>query len=121
MEMKCMVLQTQLKLINEGENININFKGSLREKQKPVVKKYLKHVENNGGGCLALHTGFGKTCLALYIIAALKKKTIIIVHKEFLMRQWIERIEQFLPDAKVGKIQAKTKHKIRSVLSRVWY
>ena len=32
-------------------------------------------------------------------------KTIIIVHKEFLMRQWIERIEQFLPDAKVGKIQ----------------
>ena len=24
------------------------------------------------------------------------------------MRQWIERIEQFLPDAKVGKIQAKT-------------
>ena len=94
--------------IDEGENININFKGALRDKQKPVVKKYLKHVENNGGGCLALHTGFGKTCLALYIIAALKKKTIIIVHKEFLMRQWIERIEQFLPDAKVGKIQAKT-------------
>ena len=49
-----------------------------------------------------------KTCLALYIIAALKKKTIIIVHKEFLMRQWVERIEQFLPEAKVGKIQAKT-------------
>ena len=24
------------------------------------------------------------------------------------MRQWIERIEQFLPEAKVGKIQAKT-------------
>ena len=64
--------------IEEGENININFKGALRDKQKPVVKKYLNHVENNGGGCLALHTGFGKTCLALYIVAALKKKTIII-------------------------------------------
>ena len=72
------------------------------------VEKYLKYVKNNGGGCLALHTGFGKTCLALYIISALKKRTIIIVHKEFLMRQWIERIEQFLPEAKVGKIQAKT-------------
>ena len=39
--------------------------------------------------------------------SAIEKKTIIIVHKEFLLRQWIERIEQFLPDAKVGRIQAK--------------
>ena len=31
--------------IDEGENININFKGALRDKQKPVVKKYLKHVK----------------------------------------------------------------------------
>ena len=31
----------------------------------------------------------------------------IIVHKDFLLRQWIERIEQFLPNAKVGKIQGK--------------
>ena len=28
--------------IDEGLQINLNFKGSLREKQKPVVKKYLK-------------------------------------------------------------------------------
>ena len=63
--------------IEEGENININFKGELRDKQKPVVKKYLKHVENNGGGCLALHTGFGKTCLALYIVAALKRRQLL--------------------------------------------
>ena len=33
------------------------------------------------------------------------KKTLVIVHKEFLMNQWKERIEQFLPDVKVGKIQ----------------
>ena len=35
----------------------------------------------------------------------LKKKTLIIVHKEFLLRQWVERIEQFLPDARVGTIK----------------
>ena len=34
------------------------------------------------------------------------KKTIILVHKEFLMNQWIERIADFLPSARVGKIQA---------------
>ena len=29
----------------------------------------------------------------------------MIVHKNFLLTQWVERIEQFLPGARVGKIQ----------------
>jgi superfamily II DNA or RNA helicase len=41
----------------------------------------------------------------LNIVSRLQKKTLIIVHKEFLMNQWIERIRQFLPDARIGKIQ----------------
>jgi superfamily II DNA or RNA helicase len=48
------------------------------------------------------------TVMALNIISCLKKKTLVIVHKEFLMNQWIERIEQFLPTARIGKIQGKT-------------
>ena len=46
--------------------------------------------------------------MALNILSKLKRKTLIIVHKEFLLRQWVERIEQFLPNAKVGKIQGTT-------------
>jgi superfamily II DNA or RNA helicase len=46
------------------------------------------------------------TVMALKIISKIQKKTLIIVHKEFLMNQWIERIEEFLPGARVGKIQA---------------
>lgn len=45
------------------------------------------------------------TVLSLNIIAALKKKTLVVVNKEFLMNQWIERIAEFLPTARVGKIQ----------------
>ena len=45
------------------------------------------------------------TVMALKIISLLEKKTLILVHKEFLMNQWIERIEEFLPGARVGKIQ----------------
>lgn len=45
------------------------------------------------------------TVLSLNIIAQLKKKTLVIVNKEFLMNQWIERIGEFLPTARVGKIQ----------------
>ena len=48
------------------------------------------------------------TSASLYICSALRKKTLVIVHKEFLMNQWIERIQQFLPTARIGKIQGKT-------------
>ena len=58
-----------------------------------------------GGGLLELPCAFGKTILSLNILSALKKKTLIIVHKEFLLNQWVERIQEFLPKAKIGKIQ----------------
>ena len=91
----------------EGDNISLEFSGTLRDKQVEVVDTYLAHVRelNAGGGLLELPCAFGKTVLALNIIASLKKKTIIIVHKEFLMNQWIERIGQFLPGARIGRIQ----------------
>jgi superfamily II DNA or RNA helicase len=91
--------------IQDGNPIDIKFKSDLRDNQKPVVKKFMEAAEERGGGIISVPCGFGKTVLALYLVAALKVKTIVIVHKEFLMDQWKERIEFFLPDAKVGKIQ----------------
>jgi superfamily II DNA or RNA helicase len=93
--------------IPEGLDINLNFQGSLRENQKQVVETYINHVSSItvGGGLLELPCAFGKTVLSINIISLLKKKTLIIVHKEFLMNQWIERINQFLPGARIGKIQ----------------
>ena len=42
--------------------------------------------------------------MALYIACKFKVKTLIIVHKTFLLNQWMERIKQFT-NAKVGIIQ----------------
>lgn len=81
------------------------FNGSLREYQINIVQKYLNAVKNSGGGLLDVDPGKGKTVMALNIISQLKVKTLVIVHKSFLLNQWIERIEQFLPSARVGKIQ----------------
>ena len=93
--------------IAEGDDINLEFNGKLRENQEIVVNTYLDHVKKVGfgGGLLELPCAYGKTVLSLNIISQLNKKTFIIVHKEFLMNQWIERIQQFLPNARVGKIQ----------------
>jgi superfamily II DNA or RNA helicase len=92
--------------LSEGDNISLEFNGALRDYQEPVVNKYLERVSNgNGGGLLELPCGFGKTSISLYILSQLKKKTFVIVHKEFLLNQWVERIQQFLPKARVGRIQ----------------
>ena len=63
-------------------------------------------IDGNRRFVLGDHTVTHNTVMALKIVSLLKKKTLILVHKEFLMNQWIERIEEFLPGARVGKIQA---------------
>ena len=59
------------------------------------------------GGILKATTGFGKTNVALEIIRRLGVTTIVLVHKEMLLKQWIERIHRWLPNAKVGIVQEK--------------
>jgi len=94
--------------ISQGDSININFNGSLFDYQVNIIDKYIKHIETSGGGLLDVEPGKGKTVMALNIISRIKKKTLVIVHKTFLMNQWKERIQQFLPDANVGFIQGKS-------------
>jgi superfamily II DNA or RNA helicase len=48
------------------------------------------------------------TTLAIHVICALSKKTLIVCHKDFLLQQWKERIEQFTNGAKIGLLKAKT-------------
>jgi superfamily II DNA or RNA helicase len=87
-----------------GETVNINFKGLLRDDQKEVIDVVLPKLESEDGGLLCLRPGFGKTTLSLYIASIFKVKTLVIVHKSFLLNQWKKRAEQFT-DASVGIIQ----------------
>jgi superfamily II DNA or RNA helicase len=97
--------------IEAGCPISLTFPKPLRDYQDAIIKVYMDYlgtkwpVEYGGGAILEVPCGRGKTVMALKIISLLSQKTLIIVHKEFLMNQWIERIEEFLPGAKVGKIQ----------------
>ena len=94
-----------------GEEINLKFNGTLRDYQTRIVDKYIAYVKGNGanygGGCLEIDTGLGKTIVGIDIISKMRLKTTILVHKEFLMNQWIERFTEFMPEARVGKLQGK--------------
>jgi superfamily II DNA or RNA helicase len=87
--------------------INLPFAGDLRDYQKHIVGEYMKKAVD-GGGLLEIPCGRGKTVMALKILSELGMKTLVIVHKSFLLNQWVERINQFLPGARVGRIQGQT-------------
>ena len=63
-------------------------------------------IDGNHRFVLGDFTVTHNTVMALKIVSLIGKKTMILVHKEFLMNQWIERIQEFLPTAKIGRIQA---------------
>lgn len=64
-------------------------------------------IDGNRRFLLGDFTVTHNTVMGLYIACALGRKTIVVCHKEFLLNQWKERIEQFVPEAKVGLIKAK--------------
>tara|TARA_B110000003_G_scaffold73460_1_gene74838 strand:+ start:7127 stop:8590 length:1464 start_codon:yes stop_codon:yes gene_type:complete len=93
--------------LDEPQKVDMKFTGSLRDYQTDIVGKYMESTKN-GGGLLEIPCGRGKTVMALKIAANLGLKTLVIVHKTFLADQWIERIQQFIPNARIGRIQGQT-------------
>ena len=75
---------------------------------KGVDYYYGVELDGNHRYLLGSFTVTHNTVIALNLLSQLKKKTLVVVHKEFLLNQWIERIKAFLPEAQVGRIQGKT-------------
>jgi superfamily II DNA or RNA helicase len=88
----------------------IVFTGCLREatRQPEAFEAGVRAFEEKGGGVLSLPCGFGKTTCALALSAHLKARTMIVVHKEFLANQWVDKIKEFCPGATIGRVQGDT-------------
>jgi len=77
---------------NKGNEIKVNFKGTLRQEQQSAADALLQH-EN---GVLSVPTAFGKTVIGASLIAQRKCNTLILVHLQTLFEQWKKSLEQFL-------------------------
>ena len=77
---------------NCGRVVNVSFQGSLQPEQEKATITMLEHEI----GILGAATGFGKTVLGTYLIAARKVNALILVHNREIMKQWQESIEKFL-------------------------
>ena len=76
----------------KGKSIQVEFTGALREEQQEAVTELLKYDD----GVLAATTAFGKTVIAAKLIAERKVNTLILVHRQQLLAQWVTRLSEFL-------------------------
>ena len=85
-----------------GTPLDLQFTGTLRPEQASAAAAMLAHDT----GVLAATTAFGKTVLAAYLIAARGVNTLVLVHRQQLLEQWIERLSSFLglPAKSIGRL-----------------
>ena len=89
----------------KGQELNISFKGELRESQIPAAETMLE----NETGILHAATAFGKTVVCCDMIARRGISTLILVDRADLMNQWIKRLDEFLDiDEELPEYQTKT-------------
>jgi superfamily II DNA or RNA helicase/very-short-patch-repair endonuclease len=75
-----------------GNILTVAFQGALRPDQQAAAQALLRHET----GVLAATTAFGKTVVAAWLIARRGVNTLILVHRQQLLEQWIERLSTFL-------------------------
>ena len=85
-----------------GRPLAVAFHGELRPEQLPAAAAMVAHET----GVLSATTAFGKTVVAAWLIARRQVNTLVLVHRQQLLEQWIERLATFLeiPAATIGRL-----------------
>lgn len=90
---------------------NVNFTGELRPLQKEITSEAIEHLNKFGSTIISAYCGVGKTFCSIYLSTKIKLKTLIIVHRIVLVKQWKESIKQFCPDASLQILDSKADKK----------
>ena len=91
------------------QSFDCSFQGILRPEQKEVRKEAIKQLSSSGSVLLSMYCGFGKSATSMKIASDIGLKTLVIVNKIILLKQWEEGINIFCPNASVQKITTKSK------------
>ncbi len=107
---------------NSGRSIDVEFNGTLRNEQPQALEKLLLHDI----GVLSGTTAFGKTIVAIKLIAERKVNTLILVDRVALVAQWEKRLTEFLtiheksfPEDEVVGAKKRGRKKIRSSIGNI--
>ncbi len=75
-----------------GTPLDVRFHGELRPEQQIAADA----MAANDTGVLAATTAFGKTVLAAWLIARRGVNSLVLMHRQQLLEQWVERLASFL-------------------------
>jgi superfamily II DNA or RNA helicase len=75
-----------------GTPLGVRFLGTLTEEQEAAAQALSTHDT----GVLAATTAFGKTVVASKLIAERNTNTLVLVHRQQLLEQWVARLGAFL-------------------------
>lgn len=87
--------------------LKCKFVKELREEQISVKEEIIKQLNKYGSALLSAYCGFGKTALGIYISTKVLVKTIIVVNRLVLLKQWESSINFFSPEARVKLLSSK--------------
>lgn len=101
------IINSAIDCTEHGDDRDFGAPIELRPGQIPVVEEFMQKLNttNPYGGMVKAAAGGGKTVMGLEIVRRIAKTTMVVVHKEFFLEQWTERIQQFLPKARIGYVQ----------------
>jgi superfamily II DNA or RNA helicase len=77
---------------HDGQPLCVRFIGTLTSEQQLAAEALMAHDT----GVLAATTAFGKTIVAASLIAERKRNTLVLVHRQQLLDQWVTRLGAFL-------------------------
>jgi len=100
---------SQFKMVDctsKGEARSIEFNGEPVRDQGVALQAVIDDYSLHGyGGIICADPAWGKTIFAIQAIASLGLTTVIMVHREFLLDQWVKRFKTFSPKTRIGRIQ----------------
>ncbi len=97
--------KVQRKRIEPREQVKDVLNVGIKVERLGVGEYFGFEIDGNHRFVLGDFTVTHNTTVALALSAQLKVRTMIVVHKEFLANQWVEKIKEFCPGATIGRVQ----------------
>ncbi len=103
--------------LSDGKTVEFESKITSTENQEVAFNHVMKTrftperiAQGVGGGIIQMGTGRGKTYLSLRFMKEFKRKTLIVVPRLSLFRQWEEVIIELFPAVTIGRITGEKAH-----------
>ena len=95
------------------QTAGISFSQQLRPEQEKVRAEAIQNLNVYSSTLISAYPGFGKTCTSLFIASKIGFKTLIVVNRLVLIKQWEEAVEKFCKNASSAVLKNDVKAELK--------